>query len=406
MWVTLRERPRLRDALIAAAFFTMGLVLYFADLPLIGSDAAEIVDLPGWTALLTLTAACVIQSWRSTRPGTAFALCLVVVGVDLLVAQSLSVWLVLSDVCYAVALYAQRRVVHAMYAAVAASTVAAVTAVLALGGGWRLVVFAALWLLAIVVAPIGYGRAIAEHRLAADSERARTRAVAELAELERIDAIGAERRSLARDLHDIVAGHLSGIALQSAAALRAGPDSPVIADVLASVRANSVAALGEMRTMIEVLGGTTGDDPGVDTRRTASMRRIDHLLTTARTAGSPVTVTSARIPELPPAVDICTYRILAEALTNATNHAPAQPVLIDVDVDDTALVLTVRNQLGGARGEKPSQQRARHGLANMAMRAESVGGQCTSAADGEDWLVTAVLPVTRGVGVMDEGPQR
>ncbi|WP_206508603.1 LuxR family transcriptional regulator [Rhodococcus sp. BGS-1C] len=406
MWANVRDRPRLRDVLIAVAFFVLGIVLYVADLPLIGSDVHDIVDLPQWTALVTLTAACVIQSWRSARPGTAFALCLVVVGVDMVVAQSLSVWLVLSDVVYAVALYAQRRVVHAMYVTVAAASVLVVAAVLALDGGWRLVLLVALWLLAIVAAPIGYGRAIAEHRLAAESERARSRAVAELAARERIDAIGAERRRFARDLHDIVAGHLSGIALQSAAALRAGPDSSVTADVLASVRANSVAALGEMRTMIEVLGGATSEERDADTHRTASMRRIDRLLTTARTAGSPVTVTPAEISDLPRAVDVCTYRILAEALTNATNHAPAQPVLIGVDVNDSAVVLTVRNPLGSARRESPSRQHTPHGLVNMAIRAESVGGHCTAAADGDEWLVTAVLPMARVAGVAQPGPKR
>lgn len=322
MWNQMAGRPRLRDLAVCAAFLVLGLVLYAADLTVIGGNPTTPFDLPRW---ITLVAACATQTVRSTAPGLSFALCLLVVGVDVVLAQSISVWLVLSDIAYAVALYAGRRTVHVMYAAVGAITVLAVASVLAVDGSWRSVLLILLWLLALVISPIGYGRAIAEHRLATHSERERALAVAQLAARDRADAVADERRRLARDLHDIVAGHLSGIALQSAAALRAGPDSPITAEVLASVRSNSVEALGEMRTMIEVLGGTEAgsDDEHDQTHRTASLRRLDRLVRSARTAGSAVTVTGSAPPELPPSIDVSAYRIVAEALTNATRHAPA-----------------------------------------------------------------------------------
>ncbi|GGF40858.1 hypothetical protein GCM10007298_40740 [Williamsia phyllosphaerae] len=395
MWSRVAERPRLRDVAVCLAFLALGLVLYAADLTVIGGNSGSPFDLPRWFALVTLVTACAVQSLRSTAPGLSFALCLVVVGVDVAVAQSISVWLVLSDVAYAVALYAGRRTVHVMYATVVAITVLAVASVIAVDGSWRSVLLILLWLLALVISPIGYGRAIAEHRLAAQSERERSLAVAQLAARDRADAVADERRRLARDLHDIVAGHLSGIALQSAAALRAGPGSPITAEVLASVRSNSVEALGEMRTMIEVLGGTdteTGTGNQEQSRRTASLRRLDRLVTTARTAGSPVTVSGEAPPELPPSVDVCAYRIVAEALTNATRHAPAEPISIRLGATDTDLTVTVRNPLPAGH-HPPGDGRGSHGLANMALRAESVGGDCSGAPCGDHWVVDASLPL-------------
>ncbi len=396
MWSRVAERPRLRDVLVCLAFLALGLVLYAADLTVIGGNSGSPFDLPRWVALITLVTACAVQSLRSTAPGVSFALCLAVVAVDVVLAQSISVWLVLSDIAYAVALYAGRRTVHVMYATVGAITVLAVASVLAVDGSWRSVLLILLWLLALVISPIGYGRAIAEHRLAARSERERSLAVAQLAARDRADAVADERRRLARDLHDIVAGHLSGIALQSAAALRAGPGAPITAEVLASVRSNSVEALGEMRTMIEVLGGLDTeagpDDHQEQSRRTASLRRLDRLVTTARTAGSPVTVTGEVPPEIPPSTDVCAYRIVAEALTNAARHAPAQPISITLGASDTDLTVTVRNPLAGdvhpLRDVRPS-----HGLVNMALRAESVGGHCSGAVHDEHWVVDASLPL-------------
>ncbi|WP_253663350.1 sensor histidine kinase [Williamsia maris] len=400
-------RPRLRDLVVCLAFLALGLVLYAADLTVIGGNSGSPFDMPRWLALITLAAACAVQSMRSTEPGLSFALCLVVVGVDVALAQSISVWLVLSDVAYAVALYAGRRTVHVMYATVGAITVLAVASVLAVDGSWRSVLLILLWLLALVISPIGYGRAIAEHRLAAQSERERSLAVAQLAARDRADAVADERRRLARDLHDIVAGHLSGIALQSAAALRAGPGSPITAEVLASVRSNSVEALGEMRTMIEVLGGVdaeTGTDGEQEqSRRTASLRRLDRLVTTARTAGSPVTITGSAPPALPPSVDVCAYRIVAEALTNAARHAPAQPISVSLDATGTDLAVTVRNPLTG--GDHPADTgRPSHGLVNMALRAESVGGRCSGGPQGDWWVVDASLPLRSDGTPVDHTP--
>ena len=394
MWGQVADRPRLRDAIVCLAFLGLGFVLYAADLTVIGGNSGSPFDLPRWVAIITLVSACAVQSLRSTAPGLSFGLCLVVVGVDVVAVQSISVWLVLSDVAYAIALYAGRRTVHVMYATVGAITVLAVASVLAVDGGWRSVLLILLWLLALVISPIGYGRAIAEHRLAARSERERALAVAQLAARDSADAVADERRRLARDLHDIVAGHLSGIALQSAAALRAGPDSPITAEVLASVRSNSVEALGEMRTMIEVLGGDTAE-MGLDhdqSRRTASLRRLDLLVTTARTAGSPVTVTGSPPARIPPSTDVCAYRIVAEALTNATRHAPAEPISIALDTTETDLTVSVRNALPDGR-RRTDDGRPSHGLVNMALRAKSVGGHCSGGPHGDHWVVDASLPL-------------
>ncbi|MGU3294420.1 sensor histidine kinase [Williamsia sp. M5A3_1d] len=397
VWSALADRPRQRDLCVSLAFLALGVVLYAADLSVIGGNTGTPFDLPRWLGLVTLAAACGTQSLRSTAPGPALALCLAVVAIDTAVAQSISVWLVLSDVVYAVALYAGRRTVHTMYASLGAITVLAFASVIACGAGWQTVLLVGLWTLALVIAPIGYGRAIAEHRLAAAGERERSAILAQLAARDRADAVAEERRRIARDLHDIVAGHLSGIALQSAAAMAAGPASPITTEVLASVRANSVAALGEMRAMIDVLDaddhgvGADGIDLRVGSARTASLSRIDHLVTTARTAGSPVAVTPGIPPDLPPAIDVCAYRIVAEAVTNATRHARYQPISIGLAVDTSGLTVTVRNPVPNG---VTAATGGGHGVANMALRARAAGGMCTAGRVDDEWVVTAHLPVT------------
>ncbi|MGJ0121392.1 sensor histidine kinase [Williamsia sp. MIQD14] len=402
VWSAVADRPRSRDACVSLAFLALGVVLYAADLSVIGGNTGTPFDLPRWLGLVTLAAACGAQSLRSTAPGIALTACVVVVALDTAVAQSISVWLVASDVVYAVALYAGRRTVHTMYAALGAIAVLAFASVVAVGAGWQTVLLAGLWTLALVIAPIGYGRAIAEHRVAAAGERERSAILAQLADRDRADAVAEERRRLARDLHDIVAGHLSGIALQSAAAMAAGPASPITAEVLASVRANSVAALGEMRAMIDVLDGDDRAGDVLDTGspaasvRTASLRRIDHLVTTARTAGSPVVVTPEVPPDLPPTIDVCAYRIVAEALTNAARHAPRQPISVALDADGAGLTLTVRNAVPE---DTAAVTVGGHGIANMALRARAAGGHCTAARVGDEWVVTAHLPTADGQDV-------
>ncbi|MGY4101807.1 histidine kinase [Nocardia sp. R16R-3T] len=94
------------------------------------------------------------------------------------------------------------------------------------------------------------------HKEIAEAERKRAQAMTLVAELDRRTAIADGRRTMSRDLHDVIAGHLSAIAIQSEAVLgvlgRQETD-PTVAGIISSIRSNSVSALQEIRTMIGLL---------------------------------------------------------------------------------------------------------------------------------------------------------
>ncbi len=128
-------------------------------------------------------------------------------------------------------------------------------------GELRIAVWAVSIAALVIVVPIWWARSVRTHRDAAEIERARAEALSRVAELDRRAAITTERQRLARDLHDVVAGHLSSIAIQSEAALRLRDSDPDRAlTVLESVRSGSVAALQEMQSMVRLLRSDDTDD--------------------------------------------------------------------------------------------------------------------------------------------------
>lgn len=240
---------------------------------------------------------------------------------------------------------------------------------------------------------IWWALAVRHHKELAAVERTRAQALTLVADLDRRAAVADERRTMARDLHDVIAGHLSAIALQSEAALgvlaRDDPDSAV-AGILGSIRANSVSALQEMRTMIGLLRRDDGGADGAAAPR--GLAQLAILVDAARAAGTIVRLRDSGLrAEIPSAVDQAAYRIVQEALTNAMKHAPGREVDIAVRADTDAVALSVRNRLPAA--PSPDVDRPRRGLFNMRERAAALGGSFSATADSDDWVVTARLPI-------------
>jgi len=208
-----------------------------------------------------------------------------------------------------------------------------------------------------------------------------------------------ERTRIARELHDVVAHHMSVIAIQAEAAPYRVPDPPEeLASSFRVIRANALNALTELRRVLGLLrpdGGAddAGPQPGLD--------RLDDLLANSRAAGLAVTAALSGPPRpLPPGVDLSAYRILQEALSNAMRHAPGAQVRVEVRYRDDGVALRVVNGPARAVPEGlPSADRRSeagapgHGLLGMRERATMLGGQLTSgpAPDG-GYAVSAVLP--------------
>ncbi len=189
---------------------------------------------------------------------------------------------------------------------------------------------------------------------------------------------------MARDLHDVVAGHLSAIALQSEAVLSvAGDDPATVRTVLASVRENSVQSLAEMKAMIDLLRAEE-PDPHTAPARLADLER---LLDSARAAGLDVTVQAELGGELPAAVDLTAYRIVQEALTNAVKHAAGSQARVMVRRDGDVVVVEVTNNLTAV----PSAVEGTR-LVSMRERAAALGGTLTAGLAAGGWRVHVVLP--------------
>lgn len=246
-----------------------------------------------------------------------------------------------------------------------------------------------------VITPVWWAAHVRQQRDVADAERANAVQLARIAELDRRAAVAAERGRMARDLHDVIAGHLSAIAIQSGAVLSMADDVRTARTVLTSVRQNSVHALEEMRAMIGLLRGDA-ETLADETTAPARLAELSRLVASARAGGMLVTVESTVDGErLPVAIDLTAYRIAQEALTNTMKHAPGGRVRIEIGRCGDKLTVQVHNDL---RADQVAREPdgGGHGLLNMRARADAVGGTLSAGPVGGGWLVRAELPVADG----------
>jgi signal transduction histidine kinase len=204
-----------------------------------------------------------------------------------------------------------------------------------------------------------------------------------------------ERARVSRELHDVVAHHISMIAVQAETARLTTAGMPAAgAQRLSAIGDTARAALTEMRRLLGVLREDTraGADAGGERRPQPGLRQLNDLLDEARDAsGSGVRlIVRGSMASLDPGVELAAYRIVQEALTNARRHADGAAV--DVELHYTADSLWLRIRDNGP-GPPPSTPPGGHGLLGMRERAAAVGGTLrTGAASGGGFVVEAVLP--------------
>src|SRR5215471_19004263 len=211
-----------------------------------------------------------------------------------------------------------------------------------------------------------------------------------------------ERQRIARELHDVVAHHMSVIAIQAEAAPYKVTDPPKeLVESFAEIRASALSGLNELRRVLGVLRSETPDtapQPGLDD--------LASLLESARNGGVTVTSGVSGTPRpIPQGVDLSAYRIVQEALSNAMRHAPGAKVRVHLHYGEAALVIEVRNDsvapgvqaLWDQPGEPGRSDGGGHGIIGMRERAAMLGGhlEARPAPNGE-FLVTAALPLGSG----------
>jgi signal transduction histidine kinase len=202
-----------------------------------------------------------------------------------------------------------------------------------------------------------------------------------------------ERARIARELHDVVAHHISMVSVQAETARLTTPGLPAIgAQRLAAIGDTARAALTEMRRLLGVLreDAPTGDI--ADRRPQPGLAQLPDLVDDARDATGAGTrlILHGTPVRLDPGVELAAYRIVQEALTNARRHAPGAAVDVELHFTPVALRVLIRDNGPGPAGGATAH---RHGLLGMRERAAAVGGDVrTGAARTGGFLVEASLP--------------
>jgi signal transduction histidine kinase len=249
----------------------------------------------------------------------------------------------------------------------------------------------ALSLLAFTAVAAAVGVAVRSQRAAVEAAEARARQAETTREEEAERRVTDERLRIARELHDVLAHHISVINVQAGVArhlLDTRPDEARTA--IGLVRAASRTVLTEMSAVLGLL--RSGDDetpvepaPGLDQLPALvdGIRRAG-LATTWRVEGAP-----SRLPEI---ADLAAYRIVQESLTNALRHGTGTAELV-LSYTGSGVVIEVRNP---RPADAPPSEGAGHGLVGMRERVAAVGGRFAAGAEGADgFVVRAEIPGSR-----------
>ncbi|MFG2878205.1 sensor histidine kinase [Streptomyces sp. NPDC048337] len=380
-------RPHRDDVLLAVASVCAGLVLWGLG---VYSNAGRHL-LPDWAALVPLLTLGTLELVRRSHPRTALFIGTLAIVADQLTVGNLASVLIFTDLMYAAVVYGSPALARRLPVTTGLLTVAVTIGAVA----WLRTPQALL--IGVVTGIVSFGPALTgatlrNHREAAVAARLRAEQTALLAEMDRAQAVTAERARMARELHDMVANHLSAIAIHSTAALSIDR-ADTSREALGVIRENSVQGLAEMRRLIGLLR-----DAGAEQEAVAmpSLDGLEALLGQARTNGSASGLEFVLHDERPPGrpaaapVELAAYRIVQESLTNALKHAVPGTVTVRVARADGRLSVAVDSPYGDRPGPRAPGSGA--GLIGMRERAELLGGEFTAGRSGRVWRVRATLP--------------
>ncbi|MFF8029994.1 sensor histidine kinase [Streptomyces sp. NPDC016626] len=383
-------RPRRFDAWVALAGLLGGLLLWGIGLGTRPADEPYVLFDGRWPLLVPLAVVAGCELLRRAAPRTGLLLGTLALVADTLTRGSIATLLMYTDLMYAAVLYGP---------AASARRIPWITGLLSIAAA---LVPYAVWrmpealLIGVAVGVVSFGPAstgliVRNHREAADAARLRAEQTALLAEMDRTQAVTAERARMARELHDMVANHLSAIAIHSTAALSL--DDPVTSrEALGVIRENSVEGLSEMRRLIGILRDGADD---LEPAATPTLDSLAALVEGARANGLDVTL-DARYGSVPAPVELAAYRMVQESLTNALKHAARGEVTVWLRRLDDALAVSVSSPYDGR--DAPRAPGSGAGLVGMRERAALLNGTfeagVESGPDGKLWVVRATLPVT------------
>lgn len=203
-----------------------------------------------------------------------------------------------------------------------------------------------------------------------------------------------ERLRIARELHDVLGHNISLISVQAGVALHLMDERPEQARVALSViKEASKDALGELRSMLDVLRQVENESPRSPAQ---GLARLDDIVARATAAGLRVNTEVRGEPQrLPARLDLAAFRIVQEALTNVMRHAKAATATVQVVYDDQELTVQVDDDGRGAVSDNDTS--VGQGILGMRERASALGGvvEAGPRPDG-GFRVLARLPLNGG----------
>ena len=380
----LRGHPLVVDGLLAFAVLTLGLTTA-------GARQASVVAAPVFALAMAVPVAL-----RRRFPVGAFAAVVIVGGLQVLTRpRPLGSDVAVIAALYTVAAYRPRSIsVPALIVCLVGSLVAILSWAPSnvVDSTWAFcgvaAVFAGPALLAWLLGDSmqwrrGYYRGLEERAARLERERDAQSQI----------AVAAERARIARELHDVVAHHVSVMVVQADGAtfaLKAAPDQAQTA--LTAISRTGRQALTEMRRLLGVL--RSADDDSAELEPQPGVEQLAKLLEQARATGLPVSFAVEGVPrQLPTGAALATYRIVQESLTNARKHGgPTVTAAVTLRFCEKQLAIKVTDD-GRRTGAAIRGDGQGHGLIGMRERVEIYGGSVSAGPWPGGWRVVATLPL-------------
>ncbi len=344
-------------------------------------------DVSPWWALVLAFPACALALGKRRHPWTVLALVAVLFVADLLTVGGVGTLVVLLDVLWTAAFFAGPRGRRVLLVLLGAATVALFSAALLFSPATPPVALLfAVQFGAIFGTDYWWAVAVSQAHELAELHRQRAEDAAATADRDRAEAVQRERETMARELHDVVAGHVMAMAIRAEAALAAPLDRSDDRAALQAVRDAGLDAHGALRTMIGVLRrgeGALTPTPG--------WADIDRLAAEARRSGLDVRLVVEDPGDLGGGGEQAVVRVVREALGNCVRHANGASVEVAIARDGGHVRVAVRSR-GGAPTATAGQGGEGWGLQMLRERVTALGGTFRAGPEAEGWLVEARLP--------------
>ncbi len=382
---------------VALALAAIGLGGIWTDLSLLPEPASR------WWTLATALPAAAAVLLKQRAPWLGLLLALGIAAVDVLTVGGLVPIFAVLELLHAgiVALPAARR--RIVLRGIIAVTVLGALVAQGVTGDVRATVLIGLQLGALLGMTYWYANSVAQSAELVELYRERATDLGRLAQLDRDRAVGAERDRVARELHDVVAGHVAAVAIRSEAALSAndaapgggpGPGAGAGAATAAgedraalrAVRDSSLAAHAALRDLIGVLRSDASAVHGARISAEPGRASLPGLVAEAERSGLRVTLDDAGDGSLTAAADLALGQVVREALANAARHDAGGRVRVRVapalGADGRPGIRAEIVTRGGAPLPHPELRGSRMGLRLLDERVRAIGGTFSAGQHG------------------------